>query len=336
MRVDIAVERACTMQEYVHLGALAERYGIATLWAPTGVASRDAFVSLSGLARSSNRIRLGVQAMSPFEMHPLRIASALLTLNELSAGRASILIGSGGAIFGSTGLKPVRPVRATRECIEILKGVSAERALSYPGEIFTVRNYRPEWATQSPPRILAGANRPQMLRMAARAADGILMSDMPLALVPGALAIVREARAEAGKSGMPYEFNNWWAWHVKEDRAEAVAEARSQIVLRGMLTRPYLEAFLSGKDCDLIAARMPAFYKAYRARSPVIEGVPEPLLEALVDNLTLTTDLDGLDAGIERLQAFEKAGLTHITLGLHGDLEAAIRIVGERVVPALI
>jgi hypothetical protein len=80
---------------------------------------------------------------------------------------------------------------------------------------------------------------------------------------------------------------------------------------------------------------MPAFYKAYRSRSPVIEGVPEPIVETLVENLTLTSDLAGLDARIEHLKAFEKAGLTHITLGLHGDLEAAIRIVGERVIPAL-
>jgi 5,10-methylenetetrahydromethanopterin reductase len=298
------------------------------------VASRDAFVSLSGLARASRRIRLGVQAMSPFEMHPLKVASALLTLNELCGGRASILVGSGGAIFGPTGIKPVRPVRATRECIEILKGLSAARPLNYAGEIFTVRNYRPEWATQPAPRILAGANRPQMLRLAARAADGILMSDMPLPLVSGAVATVREAQAQAGRTGL-YEFNNWWAWHVKEDRAAAMAEARSQIVLRGMLTRPYLEPFLSKQDCDLVAARMPAFYKAYRSRSPVIEGVPEPIVETLVENLTLTSDLAGLDARIEHLKAFEKAGLTHITLGLHGDLEAAIRIVGERVIPAL-
>lgn len=335
MKIDVALEHGCHTDEYVRLGTLAERYGISTLWAPNGTASRDAFVSLAGLARSTSRLRMGVQAVSPFEMHPLKIANALLTLNELAAGRASILVGGGGAILGATGLKPVRRVRATQECIEILRKASAREPLNYAGEIFTVRHYRPAWAAQTPPRVLAGANLPQMLRMAARSADGIIMSDMPLRLVGGAIATVREGLAAVGRSAGSYEFNNWLAWHVKEDRTQAVAEARANLAVRGMLTRPYLTPFLSAKDCDLVAARMPAFYKAYRSGSPVIEGVPEAIIATLVDNLTLTTDLKGLDAQIERLRDFAEAGLTHLTLGLHGDSAEAIRIIGERVIPAL-
>ena len=121
MIVDVAVEHGYAMDEYVRLGTLAERYGIGTLWAPNGTSSRDAFVSLSGLARASSRIRMGIQAMSPYEMHPLKIANALLTLNELAHGRASILVGGGGAIFGAIGGKPLRRVRATQECIDILR-----------------------------------------------------------------------------------------------------------------------------------------------------------------------------------------------------------------------
>lgn len=335
MIVDIAVDHGYSVDEYVELGTLAERHGIGTLWAPNGTSSRDAFISLSGLARSSSRIRMGIQAMSPYEMHPLKIANALLTLNELSSGRASILMGGGGAILGAIGVKPERRVRATQECIDILRMASSGQPVNYAGEIYTVRNYRPAWAVRPPPRVLAGANMPQMLRMAARSADGILMSDIPLPLVGPAIATVREALKSAGEPGKAFEFNDWWAWHVYEDKAKAVAEARTEIVLRGMLTRPYLTPFLSEKDCDLVASRMSAFYKAYRSHSPVIEGVPEAIIETLVANLTLTSDLKGLDAHVERLKAFEKAGLTHITLGIHEDPAEAIRIIGERVVPAL-
>ena len=335
MIVDIAVEHGYSMDEYVRLGALAERYGIGTLWAPNGTSSRDAFVSLSGLARSSSRIRMGVQAISPYEMHPLKTANALLTLNELASGRASILVGGGGAIFGAIGGKPLRRVRATRECIDILRRAGTGQTVNYAGEIFTVRNYRPQWAVQPPPKVLAGANLPQMLRMAARSADGIMMSDMPLPLVGKAVATVREAMVTPVEPGREFEFNNWWAWHVHEDKARAEAEARIRIVLRGMLTKPYIEPFLSEKDCGLVTSRMPAFYKALRSSSPVIEGVPEPVIRTLVDNLTLTSDLQGLEARIEHLKSFEKAGLTHLTLGVHEDPATAIRIIGERVVPAL-
>ena len=334
MIVDIALNHGYSLDEYVRLGTLAERHGIGTIWAPNGTSSRDAFVSLGGLARASGRIRMGIQAMSPYEMHPLKIANALLTLNELSSGRASILIGGGGAILGAIGAKPERRVRATRECIDIVRQAASGQPVNYSGEIFTVRNYRPSWTVQPPPRVLAAANMPQMLRMAARCADGILMSDIPLPLVGPAIATVRAA-LPAGGSGKTFEFNDWWAWHVYEDKAKAVAEARTEIVLRGMLTKPYLTPFLSEKDCELVASRMPAFYKAYRSHSPVIEGVPEPVIETLVANLTLTSDFKGLDAHIDRLKEFENAGLTHITLGIHEDPDTAIRVIGERVVPAL-
>ncbi len=332
MIVDIAMNHGYSLDEYVQFGTLAERYGIGTIWAPNGTSSRDAFVSLSGLARASSRIRLGIQAISPYEMHPLKIANALLTLNETAAGRASILVGGGGAILPAIGAKPERRVTATRECLEILRQAASGQPVNYAGKVFTVRNYRPSWTVQQPPRLLAGANMPQMLRMAARAADGIMMSDVPLPLVGPAIATVRQARPADGRA---FELNDWWAWHVYEDKARAVAEARTEIVLRGMLTRPYLTPFLSEQECDLVASRMTAFYKAYRTRSPVIEGVPESIIETLVANLTLTSDFKGVDAHIDRLKAFGRAGLTHITLGIHEDPATAIRIIGERVVPAL-
>ena len=50
---------------------------------------------------------MGPVALSPFELHPLKMANALLTLNEISGGRANLVIGGGGreqgSILGSLG-----------------------------------------------------------------------------------------------------------------------------------------------------------------------------------------------------------------------------------------
>ncbi len=335
MKVDIALEPGCTPAQIAELGRLAERYGITTLWITNDPWARDVFQCLAALATASREIRLGVMAISPFEMHPLKIANALLTLDELSAGRATIVIGGGGAFLGNTQFRPQRRVRAVRECIEILTASSADKPLNYAGEIYTLRNYQPRWAAGRRPRILAGANKPQMLRMAGRAADGILMSDMPLHLAGPAMETALAARAGSGRPSAGFELNNFWAWHVKDDRQAAVNEARSRLALRGVLARRFIEPFLSEADCDFVAAHMPAFFKAFGARSPVIEGVPDRIVETLIANLTLTAAAGELDAGLEVLRKFAAAGLTHITLGVHDDPAAAIRLIGERVVPAL-
>ena len=49
--------------------------------------------------------------------------------------------------------------------------------------------------------------------------------------------------------------------------------------------------------------------------------------------LTLRALRRGVDACIERLLAFERCGLTDVALAPHGDPAAAIRLIGEVVVP---
>jgi alkanesulfonate monooxygenase SsuD/methylene tetrahydromethanopterin reductase-like flavin-dependent oxidoreductase (luciferase family) len=335
VQIDIALEPGRTPDEVAELGVLAERHGIATLWITHDPASWDVFLSLGVAAQRTRRIRLGVMAISPYEMHPLKLANSLLTLNEMSNGRASVLVGGGGAFLGSARFQPQRRVRAVSECIQILKGASATRPLTFEGECYTVRNYQPKWARSPKPRILAGANRPQMLRMAGRRADGFLMSDFLVSMCRPAIQIATESLRAHGRDPEHFEINNYWAFHVKEDRQSALNEARSRVVLRGMLGRTYISQFLSPADADFVVSQMPAFYKAYRAHSPVIEGVPDSILDKLVEGLTLTSDLAGLDAKVRELRAFESAGLTHLTLGLHDDPADAIRVIGERVIPAL-
>jgi hypothetical protein len=51
--------------------------------------------------------------------------------------------------------------------------------------------------------------------------------------------------------------------------------------------------------------------------------------------MTSTGGMEDLDREIERFQLFQKAGLTEISLRLHEDPMDALRIIGERVIPAL-
>jgi alkanesulfonate monooxygenase SsuD/methylene tetrahydromethanopterin reductase-like flavin-dependent oxidoreductase (luciferase family) len=335
MLVDIALEPEYNAAELAELGALAERNGISTLWVTNDPQSRDLFMLFSRVADATRRLRLGVMAVSPFEIHPIKLAASLYTLNEMSNGRASLVVGAGGGIMAHTRLDLSRRVRAVRECVEVLKRVGADRALNFAGEIYPAWNFRLPWAVAPPPRVLVGANRDQMLRMSARHSDGVLLSDIPLSLIPGIVQTLQAALAARERSLDGFEINNFWAFHVKKERADAEREARSRLVLRGMLAPFWIESFLSAPEVKQVRDHMPAFWAQLKKRDGVLDTVPEALVDKLVDNLTLTASADELDPHLEVLHDFAAAGLTHVTLGLHDDPASAIRLIGERVVPAL-
>ena len=121
MDIDIILNEFASPQAAAELGLMAERYGVRGVWASNYGWSRDPFFTLSLLAHQSSRIRLGPMAISPAELHPLKMANLLFSLNELSRGRAMIMVGGGGAVLQSIGKKRERMIRGARECLQILK-----------------------------------------------------------------------------------------------------------------------------------------------------------------------------------------------------------------------
>jgi alkanesulfonate monooxygenase SsuD/methylene tetrahydromethanopterin reductase-like flavin-dependent oxidoreductase (luciferase family) len=333
MQIDVLLEPDQTPDQLAGLAQLCERYGIQTLWLQNYMSSRDAFLSLVPAALATRAVRLGICVVSPYEMHPVKMSNALLTLNEYAKGRAALVIGGGGEWLVRLGVKPEKRVRMVREAVEMVKGAAARRPLAYQGELFRVYGYQPQYATDPAPLVYAGANRSQMIRATAPAADGVMYSDMPRGLVRQMTQTVLDSLRAKSRSADGYRISNIWAWHVKNDRETAVREARREVLLRGLLERWYIESFLSPEDCDFVIAHKSAFYKAYRGRSHVIEGVPDRIVDLLLDNFTLTGTVADLERKLPELDVFEEAGVNEICFRLHDDPADAIRLIGEHVVP---
>lgn len=336
MKVQILLQAGLPAVTVAQLGSLAENFGVDTLWASSFPGHRDPFLSLSILARDSQCMRLGVVPISPFEMHPMRISDALLTLNEMCGGRASLLVGGlGRSVMRVTGLEPTRRVTAVSECVEILKSAARGDLVEYTGDIYRLHGYQASWTADALPSIYVGATGPSMLKMAGRVADGVMMSDVPLSRMPEVLGNVRLGIEGAERDESDFRFNNFFAWHIKPDRKESIAEARRELVWRGILQKWHTSPFLGEADSEFVESNWGAFLQAFLQQTQVIEGIPEHIVEALVANLTFSGGLDAIDGVIEHLKSFEAAGLDEITLKVHGDADEAIRIIGERLVPEL-
>ncbi|MEE4184727.1 MAG: LLM class flavin-dependent oxidoreductase [Gammaproteobacteria bacterium] len=335
MNIDIVLDSMLSSQELTDLGLLAEKYGIGTVWNASYLIGRDPFTNMAQLARESSTIKVAPMALNGYEMHPFRITMALLTLNELAPGRVETMIGGGGEVVMSLKIPFNKRVRYVREVLEFVKGATTQRPFSYDGELFKIDNYDPQWPSGEAPFLYAGANKPQMLKMAAKTADGIFMSDLSVNLARRCIDDALRYRADAGLSSDGYRFNNFMAWYVYDDPAEARFEARRWIGFRALFRDYMMKEFVSDAEFELLLRHMPAIYDMAPRNTDRVDGVPDELLDRCVDKLTLTGGPDDLDRIIEHLLEFKALGVTDMCFELKNHQAHGIKLLGERVIPAL-
>jgi 5,10-methylenetetrahydromethanopterin reductase len=335
MNLDVILDPDTSPDEVRNLGLLAETYGLQSVWASNYPSSRDPFINLCPLALASSTIRLGPLVVTPYELHPYKIAKALASLNELCDGRANILTGGPTGVNATMGMDFSRMVGRARECAEILKRSNPNEALNYQGNIYQVYGYQPRWATDAPPLIYIGANKKQMVHMATGIADGLMLGDTTEQRLGESLRLIEENLESHGRSRGDLRVSCLIAWHVKEDMDLSASEARRHLALRGMLDTWFLETFLDEEECRIIDANRANIFKAYKNKSDVIEGVPDEIVGKLVDNLTMSGSNDDIEKHIETLQKYRDMGLDEVAFKLHGDQGEAIKVIGEQVLPAL-
>ncbi|RZO95143.1 MAG: LLM class flavin-dependent oxidoreductase [Gammaproteobacteria bacterium] len=337
MKIDIILEPDLTPEEICDLGLLAESYGIDSVWTSNYFAHWDPFISLTQLANQSKKIKLGILAVSPFEMHPLKIANSLLTLNEISQGRAQIAVGAGEGNLTAMNLDtPKKIVLAVREALEIInKACCNDLKKGYEGEIFSVSlpcDYG--WAKQKKPIVYGTAYRHMMMRMEGRVADGVYIGATPPEVLEEAIdniQIGKEKRLDGNENIL---INSFWAWHIKSDKEEAYKESRRELAWRARkLEKSLLQHYFSDDECEEIAAKFESFVDAYFDRSGNIKDIDIEIANKLCRVFTSTGDLADLGSEIVRFKQFEKMGQTHLSLRLHDDPKAALDIIGTEVLP---
>ena len=337
MKIDIILEPDLTPEEICDLGLLAESYGIDSVWTSNYFSHWDPFISLTQLANQSKKIKLGILAVSPFEMHPLKIANSLLTLNEISQGRAQIAVGAGEGNLTAMNLDtPKKIVLAVREALEIInKACCNDLKKGYEGEIFSVSlpcDYG--WAKQKKPIVYGTAYRHMMMRMEGRVADGVYIGATPPEVLEEAIdniQIGKEKRLDGNENIL---INSFWAWHIKSDKEEAYKESRRELAWRARkLEKSLLQHYFSDDECEEIAAKFESFVDAYFDRSGNIKDIDIEIANKLCRVFTSTGDLSDLGSEIARFKQFEKMGQTHLSLRLHDDPKAALDIIGTEVLP---
>jgi alkanesulfonate monooxygenase SsuD/methylene tetrahydromethanopterin reductase-like flavin-dependent oxidoreductase (luciferase family) len=111
----------------------AERLGADSVWVPEFWAY-DALTPIGYLAATTSTIRLATGIVQLGARTPAMLAMSAMTLQALSGGRFVLGVGTSGpqVMEGWHGVRFDRPVRRTRETIEIVRRVAAGSGWSTP------------------------------------------------------------------------------------------------------------------------------------------------------------------------------------------------------------
>ncbi len=311
----------------IEFAVAAERIGVDSLWIPE-VWGYDALTGLAYLAAKTSSVRLGTFVVQLGSRSPALLATSALSLQELSAGRFILGIGTSGprVMEGWHGVRFRKPVQTTRETIEIVRIVSRGDRLEHAGEVYPLPLPDSRGAALRPlvrpahVPVYVAAMGPQNLRLTGEAADGWLGN----AFIPEAAEVflgpLREGAQLAGRTLDQLDLVAPVAVEFHDDQASTDAAARRHadgyaftIGAMGVGGQNfYNDAFTRlgyGDEVGTVAELWQAG-KHDEARSSV------PLDLGRLTNLLGTEDIIA-----ERVSHYRAAGITTLLAKLEGDHE---------------
>ena len=325
---------------------LADELGFHAVYAADETWHRDLWLLFAAAAGQTSRIRFG-PSVSPVTLRePTLIAQAVMTLDELSDGRAEAVLGSGN--FGllaqyNIDWKTTKPLSRVKESAQVMRTFIDNSAITYDGEFFSYNGLftfaRP---VQEHLPIKLGAMRgPKSFQVSAEFSDGCHHA---LGYTPEAYSYMYDnmkiGADRAGKNVDDLDIGAWMVFAVGEDGEIARQAARSMVgIYASSMPTELLER--NGVTADdmapvlaaLGAGDLPGAYAATRpdvAEKLSVAGTPEEV----------TAKLKTLEpAGVNHMiLAITDAGLVKAFTGreIHGvaDVNTQIRLVAEQVMPA--
>jgi 5,10-methylenetetrahydromethanopterin reductase len=309
-------------KDCIELAGIAERHSFGSLWFTENIFNRGILPAVVGSIIATRTIKVGLGVINPYSRHPTQIAMDVGALDELSAGRLSVGIGSGnGDRIRRMGLDYDKPLAAVRDAITIVRGMIRGERLTYSGSVFSVKDVQLEY---TPPRpalpLYMAAMGDQAMRVCGQVADGVVISNMcPPGFTTRALRLLTEGAREVGQDA-PQAVVQFVFCAARKQRSEARAMVRSAIAER-------LTAYWT------LGESVPAVRQAMYRESGIAEsdfasavgrlnaGVHPSLAidDRFVDAYSIAGNADDCLTGATR---FANAGVTDLVLTLVGEQSA--------------
>ncbi|MGK2868139.1 MAG: LLM class flavin-dependent oxidoreductase [Mycobacterium sp.] len=202
-------------QDVLHRALRCEELGIGSLWlydhlygpGMPEIDSLEAWTLATALLSRTERLRIGHMVLCNQFRHPVVLAKMATTLDQISAGRLQLGIGSGsiedehrrtGLGWGSFGTRSAR----LAESLEILTQAFDTGTVDFSGEHYTVRDMpiRPRAVQQPrPPIVVGGVGEKFTLPLVARYADVWNVPTYAIGELEHKMAVLQSICADIGR-----------------------------------------------------------------------------------------------------------------------------------------
>jgi probable F420-dependent oxidoreductase len=166
-----------SLAEHAGIVAALPDWGYTEVW--SGESSGfDAFTPLALAAAWAPELSLGTAVVPVFTRGPAVIAQSAAALASAAPGRVLLGIGSSSpaVVQAWNGIEFDRPYQRTRDVLRFLRSALAGEKVTRAYDTFAVDGFRMETPPVEAVPLLLAALRPQMLALAGREADGVILN----------------------------------------------------------------------------------------------------------------------------------------------------------------
>lgn len=225
-------------EELRQAGREVARLGFESVWTPAG-GIPDAFHVCAAWALDTP-LRTGISVVPAARMwSPLALAAQAATVGQLSDGRFSLGIGTGGygpRFWASLGM-PDRPVAVMRDYLTVVRALLAGETITYEGPALRLRDASLGVGGLPPVPVYLGALGPQMLHLAGGLADGALLNWASPDRIAESRRLVQEGAARAGRDPAEVALTMYIRVCVDDD-VDAARQALGEQVLVYAMAKP--------------------------------------------------------------------------------------------------
>lgn len=281
-----------------------EHEGIKRVWLTENYYA-DAFVEVTALSNSTERIQFGTMVAGIFARSPMITALAAISLSNVSGGR--FVLGLGTQTRNSVeywyGRDFVRPLAQMSEFVQITRGLLSGKKVTYNGKYFSVRNLQLP-PPSHPIKIFVAAIGPKMNQLAGRVADGVMGTFWtPKYIEETVIPNVKIGAERAGRSLKDFDIIcSYECFPGSESSAHEAMKPHLVSLATVPLFEPIFRGAGYGSECKSINAAI----KSGDMTAALTQVSPE-----MINDLELIGDSPHFKARLGRLK---KAGLTEIAL----------------------
>lgn len=298
---------------------VAEEAGIDRCWFADNPYERSALITAAAVSNLTTRIGLGIGTVSARTRNPVMLAQDVNTVAGYCPGRLSVGLGLGQeSERAALGLPKTSGLKILESTTGMLRTLLAGESVNL-GEQSTAR-VRLRTDTH-PVRIMFGAVGPKTLDLAARLADGVILSlGASLAYVADAVSILSSANGTSGAH--PFEVVAYVFYGGAEDRAVAnnLVMPLMARYARAAITDRHIEVLFKGTELsneivDELSHR-------------VVEGQPfnNVVSDMMIDDFSIWGDPSRCVGVLHR---YRSIGVTEVAFGVGSWLPSPVQAIHE-------